>query len=211
MPGEFVSYSQESWGGDPAVPGSAAQLLQTRFDFVYPFGFVEVGIPGTSGYSMIYTLAASVLEYLPASGGNAPLNRDDLDPTSSSSGSLGGYVLALQLDVEFADAGYLSGSSGIPLADLVLANMESYGFSNYAALNGLSVRQFLGIANNRLGGRSGEYTLDDIAIVTNQLALAFEGGQPSEFAQNHLRMVPEPAGSALSLLAFFLYPRRRQQ
>ena len=63
---------------------------------------------------------------------------------------------------------------------------------NLSEFNNLTVRQFLEEMNNRLGGGNGVYTtalysFDSIAFVTEQLTRAFEGGQPSLFAQDHLR------------------------
>jgi hypothetical protein len=181
QPGEFVTYSQGSWGGTPS-PGNAAQLLADRFDIVYGFGAVEVGISGSAGFSLIFSWVGAVLNYLPSSGSPAPLNADLLDPTSTASGVFGGYVLALQLDVDFNDAGYLNGSSGIPFADLILVGTA------YPLLNGLSVREYLAEANGFLGANPAPYTYDDIATLTEDVTRAFEGGTPTQFAQDHLRI-----------------------
>jgi hypothetical protein len=177
--GDLVTYNQDSWGGDPTA--GAGALLLNRFGFVYSDGFVEVGSPGTAGNSMIFTSVAAVVDYLPASGGPAPLNSDLVDPTSTSSGVFGGYVLALQFDVAFADAGYLAGTSGLAVGDLRLC-----GLTTTPAYNGMTVRQFLTEMNMALGGHPVAYSSDDIAFLTNDVTLAFEGGTPSSFAQTHL-------------------------
>jgi hypothetical protein len=182
--GDLVTYSQDSWGSDPATSAAAA-LLVARFGLVYPFSAVEVGVSGTAGFSMVFTSASAVLAYLPALGGPAPLNSDLLDPTSTSAGVLGGFVLALRLDVDFSDASYLVGNSGLRFGDLRLCR-----FTSLPALNGNTVREFLGLANQMLGGATppsgGPYTIDDLALVTRDLTLAFEGGVVSQFAQDHL-------------------------
>jgi hypothetical protein len=184
QPGEFITYSQDSWGGAPS-PGGAAELLLNNFDTVYsPFGGAEAGINGAAGYSMLFTGPSPALTYLPASGGAGTLNSDLIDPTSSASGVLGGFVFALQLNIDFEDAGFLSGTASTAFADLILSDFPAY----YAALNGLSVRQFLSHANQHLGGRSSHFTSDDIAVIAQDLTLAFEGGTPSQFAQDHLRV-----------------------
>lgn len=203
LPGQFISYSQESWGGTPA-PGGAAQLLMDRFDFVYPTGSVEVGVGGPGGFSAIFTSAPAVLDYLPASGGPDPLNADLLDPTSSSSGVFGGQVLALRLNVDFNDAGYLAGTSGAPYGGLVLTDMViDIGNGNVvdmSALNGLTVRQFLGLADRQLGGGGGPYDFQPMSFVTQQIAAAFEGGTPTQFAQDHLvSPIPEPSSALMAL------------
>lgn len=203
LPGEFATYSQESWGGTPA-PGNAAQLLMDRFDFVYPTGSVEVGIGGVGGFSAIFTSAPAILDYLPASGGPDPLNADLLDPTSTSSGVLGGQVLALRLNVDFNDTGYLAGTSAIRFGDLILANMVidigNGNFVDMSAFDGLTVRQFLDVANQQLGGGGGPYDFQPMSFVTQQIAAAFEGGVPTQFAQDHLvRPIPEPPSAILAL------------
>jgi hypothetical protein len=199
--GDFITYSQDSWGDVPS-PGNAAQLLADNFDSIYGGG-VEVGLGGNAGFSMIFTSVAAILNYLPSNGGPGALNADFIDPSSTPSGLFGGYVLALQLDVDFSDAGVLTGSAG-PFGDLILSNMVFFGGSlDMSALNGLSVRQFLGLVNTQLGAGGGPYSYDDMAAVTADLGLAFVNGQPTQFAQDHLLVapaqVPEPA--TLGLLA----------
>lgn len=178
--GDLVSYAQESWGGDPST-STAAALLQNRFDFVY-VGGVEVGISGPTGFSMAFTSAQAVLAYQPASGANASLNADLLDPTSSAAGTFGGHVLGLQLDVDFADSGDISGTSGLKLGDLRLCGLPQTAYNN------LTVRQFLAQMNIALGGGAiaGGYTYDAISELTANIASAFEGGAASLFAQQHL-------------------------
>src|SRR5215217_2188547 len=89
MFGEFVTHSQDGWGGNPAVPGSAAALISEKFFFIYPGGGVLVG----STRSMLFTGPTPVLNYLPTSGANAPLSATLVDPTSTASGAFGGHVL----------------------------------------------------------------------------------------------------------------------
>ncbi len=204
LPGQFTTYSQESWGATPA-PGNAAQLLIDRFDFVYPTGSVEVGINGAGGFSALFTSGQTILDYLPTSGGPDPLNADLLDPTSTSSGVFGGQVLALRLNVDFNDSGDLSGTAGIAFGDLILAYMVlDIGNGNVvdmSALNGLTVRRFLGVVNQQLGGGGGPYDFQPMSFVTQQITSAFEGGTPTQFAQDHLLIaVPEPSSVVLAIM-----------
>jgi hypothetical protein len=202
--GDFITYSQDCWGGPPN-PGTAAEVLSDNFDTVYAANGLEVGINGTAGFSSVFTSAAAVLDYLPSSGGPGPLNADLVDPTSTSSGIFGGFVIALQLNVDFADAGLLTGSAGIPFGDLILSNMV-FNFGDMSALNGLSVRQLVGLVNTQLGGGGGLYSFDDMANVMNELGPAFENGQPTQFAQDHLLVVPAqvPEPATLGLLGIGL-------
>lgn len=191
QPGEFITHSQVSWGG-PLVPGGGAELIQKRFDYVYTQGYLEVGIPGPAGHSMIFTGPLSVRAYLPASGLYGWLSEDSLDSSSSSAGTFGGLVVALQLNVDIGDAGYLVGSANTSFGEFRLVNMSIVnlqGFShNYSEYDRLTIRQFLNIANGRLGRAGGD--LEEIGTLADAVTLAFENGQPSQFAQDHLRIEP---------------------
>ncbi len=176
-PGDMVTYAQDAWGNPASLAGG---LLIASFDTVYSAG-VEVGIPGTAGFSMRFFDALAVTSYLPAVGTPAPLSADLIDPMSSSSGELGGNVLALQLDVDFSDANLLGGTAGLALGDLYLCELTAA-----TALEGMTVRQVLGVANTMLGGGSGPVSIDDIDAVVFALSQAFVGGSPSTFAQQNL-------------------------
>ena len=180
--GDMTSYGQGSWGSDP-TKGNAAGLMTAHYNEVYASssGRVEIGFPGTSGYSMIFTSANVILAYLPASGSAGPLTSDLGDPTSSASGQFGGDVLALRLDIDFSDAGLLASNSGLKFGDLVLSN-----FNDLPDLNGLTVRQFMDIVNTALGGGSSPYPISDLDPVTDNISLAFTPGSRTPFAQEHL-------------------------
>jgi hypothetical protein len=199
--GDLITYVQGSWGGDPGVDAGAT-LLVAKYDTVYAstFGIVSVGSP--SGFTMVFTDASSVLVYLPAIGPFAPLNGNTLNPISTASGAFGGEVLGLQFNVDFSDAGFLVGTSGIPFGDLVLTGFSS--LTPLVPLNGLTVRQFLGDVNTLLGGGSSIISIGDLGTTMNDLNASFSYGQPSQFAQDHLvapsasvPSVPEPSSWVL--------------
>ena len=183
--GEFVTFSQNSWGETP-IFGNAAYVLLERFDLEYPAG-LEVGIPGSAGHSMFFTSGSAVLNYLPSSGSAGPLNNDLVDPTSSAAGFLGGTTLAVQIDADFSDAGILARPVGISFGDLILHDMATASDYDMSAFDGFSVRQFLEVANGVLGGGIATFSYDAWWQVTDQLGLAFEFGQPNHWAQDHLR------------------------
>ena len=196
--GDFVTYTQDDWGGDPNS-NPAAHLLLDQFDLLYG---------GSSKWSSV---AGRMVDYfherfgspgLPAvKGPPGPLTADLVDPTSTSSGLWGGYVLALQLNADFNDAGLLHGTNAILFGDLILTQLVST-----PEFNGYTVRQFLHEANRVLGGGTGTTTsYEDLAFVTQDLGSAFSAGSPSAFAQDHLQLpavgpVPEPATWVLVLL-----------
>ena len=106
---DVTTYSQESWGETPS-PNNASQLLLDHFMAFYGGG-VLIGVNADPGYSLIYTSVGAVVNSLPACCSPSALTKDEIDPSSTTSGLFGGSVLALQLNVDFADAGFLAGTA----------------------------------------------------------------------------------------------------
>jgi hypothetical protein len=142
--GDMVTYNQENWG---SVGTTASILLSNQFFNVFTNGFVEIGIPGISGFSAIFGSASAVIDYQPTTGVPGPLDNDLVDPTSTSSGVFGGHVLALQIDVAFNDAGQMSGT-----APLTFGNLRVCGLAGTPGFNGFTVREILGALNTAIGG-----------------------------------------------------------
>jgi hypothetical protein len=109
----------------------------------------------------------------------------------------GGEVIALQLNVDFSDANYLTGTAGIPFGDLVLTDLALA-----EEFNGLTIRQFLAVANSILGGRANPTTHYELAALLDDVNGAFGGGAPTLWAQNHLVSVSQPVPEPTSLLLF---------
>jgi len=197
--GDLTTYTQDNWGGHPNMDAGAA-LLVASYDTVYAgtFGLATVG--SISRFTMTFTDAASVLAYMPAIGPFAPLNGSVLNPISTGSGAFGGETLGLEFNVDFSDAGFLPGASGILFGDLILEN-----FSTQPAFNGLKVRQFLGDINTLLGGGSTVFSIADLGTTVGDINASFSAGTPSAFAQDHLvapaSPVPEPSSLPLLIIA----------
>jgi len=169
---KYCSYTQGGWGAPPSG-GNPGMILSNNFTKVYPGGVVEIGIPGSGGYSLKFTSANAITVYLPAGGTPAPLNADATNPTSTSSGVFGAQVLALQLNVDFGDAGI--GKIG----DLVLNDPTS-------PLNGKTVRQILALANIALGGGNAGVSISVLNPLIDSLNGSFDNCSPSGFAMTHL-------------------------
>lgn len=178
--GDVYTYSHASWGTDEA--GTPA-FLTLHFNAIYAAtgGVLEVGLPGAAGFSMLFTSGVDVRRYLPSTGASGPLTARLANPSPGTGGAFGGDVVALRLNVDYADAGVLAGSSRVRFGDLVLC-----GMNGLPALEGLSVRQLLGLAEALLGGGTGAYSIAEVHPVAADLNAAFADGVVSPFALQHL-------------------------
>ena len=167
--GEMHTATQSSWGDGNSTAGG---LLTTNFNSLYPTDFVVGG-----ANTIIFSNAASVFTYLPATGPAGVLTSTALDPITTSSGELGGEVAALQLNTDFSS---LFGNSS-DLADLRICN-----FASLPSLNGQTVSQFLATASQLLGGGNAPFSATAAAAVARQINSAFVDGTPSSFAQANL-------------------------
>ena len=196
VPGAVITYDQVDWKNNPA--GTA--LLTADYPSVYAptFGVVTVGLPNT-GFTLSFGGSSKVLAFLPQVAPPGVLTGNLVDPTTTPAGSFGGSVLALQLNVDFSNAGFLVGTSGIPFGNLVLTN-----FSTLTNLNGLKVSQFLADANTCLGGGACIDSVANLDNVAGELNFSFDAGVPSAFAQTNLALpgsvTPTPEPSSLLLL-----------
>lgn len=130
---------------------------------------------------MIFDNAGSISQFLPASGTPGALDSSLLDPESSSAGVFGGEVLALQLDVDFSQAGIILGSSGIPFGDLVIED-----YAPLPSVNGLTVSELLTDANMALADALSPFTVDQLQDLVASLTVSFDGGTPAPVAQDIL-------------------------
>ena len=160
----------------------AHNVLDQYFDTVYGgSGGVQVGLTcAVNQFGMTFTSPAAIRNYLPAGGSAAVLNACLTDPSSSHSGSLGGEVLALQLNVDFSAAGFTEGPGG-PLGSLNLCGTGT-------SLDGMSISEILAAANKALGngGMPAGFDADSLRNLLHQLNLSFDDCHPHGFAQQHL-------------------------
>lgn len=139
MDGDYCTYSQGGFGG----PGAPFNLLNSNFATVFPSG-IEVGIPGTGGFSLKFTSAAAVQNYLPANKTPDKLTADLTNPTSTSAGVFGGQVLTLKINVALSAAGATSNTLG---------NFGNLYYCNPGdSLHGMTVSQILAAMETALGG-----------------------------------------------------------
>jgi hypothetical protein len=157
--------------------------LIANYDTIYAAtsGVIEVGIPGTSGFSITLTSTDSVLAYLAASGPVDALDGDYGDPTQTPSGDFGGEVVALRLNIDFSDSSVMVGTSGHLFGDLTVC-----GVIDAPSLNGSTVREVLGVAEEALGGGTTTDPITSLDPVVDEINVAFEAGTVTPFANDHL-------------------------
>jgi len=142
---DFVTftYTPGGWGAKPRGenPGT---VLHNNFDSVYPVppfpappnGPLVIG----GDYTITFTGAQAITDYLPAGGPPKVLTKNHTDPTKKTeAGEFASQVLALQLNVDFSNAGILPNG----LANWVLDS---------GPLAGKTVAEVLALANTVLGG-----------------------------------------------------------
>ncbi len=171
--GEITTYTQAQYGDQTS---SAGDVVVTHFGQVFPSGIIIGG-----ANTLQFTSAASVINFLPATGAPASLTGSYTDPLTTPAGELAGEILALKLNVAFSDADII-GAQSLSFGDLVF-----HDFTDVPELNGVSIRNFFNTANVFLGGGSSAFTAGTLSAVANVLNTAFLNGTPSQFALDHLK------------------------
>jgi hypothetical protein len=157
----FTTYTQGGWGSPPSGTNPGA-LLQAKFATLYPLGSVTIGGLQT----LRFTSAAAINAFLPQGGKPAALQASAVNPTSSSAGVFAGQVLALQLNVDFSNAGITKPGFG-------LLKVKS------GKLVGYTISQVLALANAVLGGAnalSSGVSLSDLNGIVDSINENFDNG-----------------------------------
>ena len=128
--------TQGGWGAPPHGNNPGA-LLQKNFSTVYPGGSVSIG-GGAGCFALKFTSSTAIMNFLPQGGTPGALAASATNPTTSAAGVFAGQVLALQLNVDFSNAGKLPSGLG----SFVLTS---------GAAKGKTVAQVLADANKALG------------------------------------------------------------
>lgn len=197
--GDYTTYSQGGYGQDwtynkktntwSPPNGGPGKLLADNFATVYPSG-IEIGIPGSGGYSIKLSSAKAVGDYLPGNGTPGALTADLVDPTSSSSGTFGGQVLTMKINVDLSAAGKLG--NVCCLGNLYYCDASS-------SLHGQTISQIIAAANTALGGGAlpSGYSYSSLTDLLDNLVQAFHPDSNgscvvSPWAHDHLRKTPCP-------------------
>ncbi|HVK32793.1 MAG TPA: hypothetical protein VM845_09840 [Burkholderiaceae bacterium] len=165
--GDMRTATQTGWD-----TGSAANLLSANFIGLYGASLTVGG-----NFTMSFTNAAALFSYLPTTGVAGALNANLVNPATTSSGELGGQVVALRLNSDFTA---LLGNA------VQLGGVRICNFSLAPAVNGMTVGEFLDSANLVLGGGSAPFGVGTAQVVASLINNAFVDGSPSAFAQANL-------------------------
>lgn len=162
--GKFTTYTQGGWGSKPNGhnPGG---LLKDNFARVYPAGFVMIG-SATAKY-LKFTSAGAISKFLPEGGPSKVLSASAVDPKDCSCGTIGGQLLALQLNVDFSQA-------GITQPGLGALKVKS------GKLAGYTVNQVLALANAVVGGTGAlpaGVSISDLNHVMDAINRNFDDGK----------------------------------
>lgn len=154
----YVTFTQGGWGNKNGTPG---QIRDQYFDDVFPTGLV-VG----NGYTLTLTSAQAVKDFLPQGSTPLALTQNYVDPGSGNITVFAGQVVALAMNVYFDQAGKI-GTNSTDLGNLVI---ESGAFA------GMSVFEFLDLAETALGGGNTGYSLSAINDAATALNENFDNG-----------------------------------
>jgi len=163
--GQFRTQTQGGWGARPAGnnPGT---YLHAHFASAFPIG-LTIGCD-RSGFSVYYSSADAVTEFLPAGGGPSVLSGNANDPKAKSiKNVLLGHVTALALSVgfDFADPDF--GPAQESLGNMVIAS---------GAFAGKNINEFLFLANTALGGCATGYSFSELNQTATLINENFDDG-----------------------------------
>lgn len=168
------TYTQGGWGSpNNSVPGTIRRLY---FNNVFPSGLTI----GYGSNTATFTSSDAIKNYLPAGGAPGTLTGTLINPTTTSAGVLGGQVTALSMNVYFSAFGVL-GNNPTPLGNLVIVS---------GPFAGLTVNQFLNIANQALGGVNTGYSLSAINDAATAINENFNGNNTNN---GYLTCAPQVA------------------
>ncbi len=144
-PPPLKTFTQGGWGADPSG-NNPGELLHSNFANLYPNG-VYVG----GNYKLTFTSAQAITNFLPQGGKPNVLTANATNPLTSAAQVFAGQVLALQLNVDFSQAGI----TPTGLGDRTITTSVIYGLPNPGPLAGKKVSEVLALANQVLGGNTG--------------------------------------------------------
>jgi len=163
---QHKTYTSNGWNATPhnANPGG---ILGKNYSTCYPNGKVVIGGVSTHGYTLTFTNATAVQNFVLQGGTPGVLSQNYTNPTSSAAGSFAGDVLALRLNIDYSAAGI----TGTGLANRTLEQGPLWGYS---------VQQVMDLANAVLGGQTWQLPwgmrVSDLDTVVANINSNYENG-----------------------------------
>jgi len=166
--GQLRTQTQGGWGAKPSGnnPGT---YLHANFAGAFPSG-VKIGC--NDGYTVKFTSAQAITDFLPAGGSPEVLKANATNPPDKSiKNVLIGQLTALTLSVGFDIHDAAFGSAGKKLGDMLIKK---------GTFKGKTVNEFLAIANKVLGGCSNTYKASLINDVASKINENYVDGKSDE-------------------------------
>lgn len=165
----YQTFTQGGWSSpNNSGPGT---IRQAHFSSVFPNGFTI----GGGSNKATFTSATAVRDFLPAGGTAGQLTGTTVNPSSNnplikSAGVLAGQVIAATMNVYYSEAGYL-GTNPNPLGNLVFTS---------GPFTGMSIYDFLTLANQALSGANTGFTYSQINDAATSINENFNSGSGHE-------------------------------
>lgn len=159
--GQFKTFTIGGWGTN-CNGNNPGCYRDAHFAAAFPNGVVI----GCGSNTLTFTTSAAVAAYLPAGGSPSVLNGSAVNPTSSR-GVLSSQVLAIALAVGFDNSDPNFSASSASFSSLTI---------NSGTFAGMSVANFLQLANDVLGGCSTQYTPSQINAAATAINENFDNG-----------------------------------
>jgi hypothetical protein len=148
--GQLRTQTPGGWGAPPNGnnPGT---YLHAKFAQAFPLGLT---VGRTGGYTVKFTSAQAITDYLPAGGQAKPLTANYVNPsTNSLKNVLVNHLVALTLSVGFDKYDANFASSNVTLGDYIIGE---------GPFKGWTVNAFLAEANKIVSGGTSSFSVQDV-------------------------------------------------
>ncbi|MGL2964945.1 hypothetical protein ACSVH2_14090, partial [Flavobacterium sp. RSB2_4_14] len=159
--GQFKTFTQGGYGTS-CNGNNPGCYRDNNFAGAFPNGLVI----GCGSNKLTFTSSSAIQNYLPAGGSPALITSSATNPTSTR-GVLSSQLIALTLSVGFDNFDSNFSSSNTSLSSLTIKS---------GTFAGMTVSNFLQLANNIIGGCSSQYSLSEINAVATAINENFDNG-----------------------------------
>jgi hypothetical protein len=161
--GQLTTFTQGGYGNDQGN-GAGTSYMIANFSAAFPNG-ITIGC--ASGNTVTMTSAAAIQAYLPTGTAPTVLNSSFVDGATPDN-ILIGQVLTLALSVGFDNNDPNFGPATIHLEDMIIGGSGPFA--------GTTVKQFLQIANDVLGGCSNAFTASEVNDQADEINNNYDNG-----------------------------------